>query len=103
MAKWHGKPVLFGKVPDDATGRNFDAVKKAFSELGVAAQGQMTDEISLASGNNTINPPITRPRGRVTCFTSNGAVTITDVGLQSDGTWIVTASGAVTVRFLFIP
>lgn len=96
-----GKTVRFKRTDDKIVDDNFESVKAAFYELGPAALGYLTDEISLVAGDNRITPTIPGPRGRFTVFQS-AAADLTDQGLNSEGQWVVTASAPCRARFIFI-
>ena len=89
------------RVADLDANKNFETVRTAFYELGPAALGYMTDELTLATGDNEVTPTIAGPRGRITVFQS-AAATLTDQGLNSKGQWVVTASAPCRVRFIFV-
>lgn len=93
------KPSL-ARTGNDVVDRNFDAIRQHLGDVSVA--GKLGPLVALVTGTNTVHPAYPRPSGRVTAYLSDSTVIITDVGLNADGTWTLTASGPCSARFLWL-
>lgn len=104
MAKNKGKPILLGRLDDETSERNMQAIVKAFSEIGPAALGLETLDVVLAVGDNDVHSPIKRPHGRLVSYQS-AASNLFDKGIKAgtEDTWVINASATCTCRFIFTP
>lgn len=85
------------RTGDQVLDRNFDELHRHLRDSTLS--GTVGDPVTLVSGTNRLKPSAANPKGRSTVFTSDGTVTISDVGLDAEGFWVVTASGPCTARF----
>ena len=95
--------VFFKPVDDANTHFNFQQIDKELATFGPTARSQITNLIALNVGDNSIKIPgkMINAYGRITAY-QDAPSNLYDKGPDGNGNWIVNASAACNVRFLFL-
>lgn len=89
----------FVNVDDDNTQRNFNELRRVFSDMWAGALAKETSA-NLVVGDNEIHPTVPNPRGRIITY-QTAAATLFDKGLNAAGNWVVNSSAVCTIRLSF--
>lgn len=92
--------LLFAKVTDEATQRNFQLLRKTLAEMALWVVGKTTPSVALVAGDNVVSTIIARPTGRILVY-QDAAATLFDKGSPGLSQWTINASAPCNCKFIF--